>query len=104
MPYIKRDNQGKVTAISAVAGDGFEEEVAGDSPELAFFLSGQTAANTLDATDQDFVRVLEDVVELLIAKGVILFTDLPESAQEKIMRRQKLRSERSGELNLIGDD
>ena len=104
MPYIKRDEQGNVVAISAVAAEGFDEEVAGDSPELSSFLSNQQAANSLDASDQDFVRVLEDVVELLIAKGVILFTDLPESAQEKIMRRQKLRSERSGELNLIGDD
>ena len=104
MPYIKRDEQGRVVAMSAVSSAEFAEEVAGDSPELAAFLASQQAANSLDATDQDFVRVLEDVVELLIAKGVILFTDLPASAQEKIMRRQKLRSERSGKLDLIGDD
>ena len=48
--------------------------------------------------------MLEDVVELLIDKGVILFTDLPDSAQEKMMRRQKLRSEMAGKLDLIGDD
>ncbi|MEP4149387.1 MAG: hypothetical protein ABJL54_19360 [Halioglobus sp.] len=104
MPYIKRDEQGNVVAMSVVMADGFEEEVAGDSPELTSFLSNQQAANTLDSTDQDFVRVLEDVVELLISKGIILFTDLPDSAQEKIMRRQKLRSEKSGKLDLIGDD
>ncbi|TDG15251.1 tryptophan synthase subunit beta like protein [Seongchinamella unica] len=104
MPYIKRDEQGRVIAMSAVSGDGFTEQVAGDSPELADFLASQQAANSLDATDQDFVRVLEDVVELLIDKGVILFTELPDSAQEKIMRRQKLRSEMTGKLDLIGDD
>lgn len=104
MPYIKRDEQGQVIAMSAIASEGFDELVAGDAPEIAAFLSSQQAANSLDATDQDFVRVLEDVVELLIAKGVILFTDLPDSAQEKIMRRQKLRSEMAGKLDLIGDD
>lgn len=104
MPYIKRDEQGQVIAMSAVASEGFDEEVAGDSPDITTFLSSQQAANSLDATDQDFVRVLEDVVELLIDKGVILFTELPDSAQDKIMRRQKLRSEMAGKLDLIGDD
>ena len=50
------------------------------------------------------MRVLEDVVQLLIDKGVILFTDLPESAQEKMLYRQRLRSKMGGNLNLIGDD
>ena len=52
----------------------------------------------------DFVRVLQDVVQLLVDKGVILFTDLPESAQEKMLYRQRLRSKMGGNLNLIGDD
>ncbi len=104
MPYIKRDEQGKVVAVSLVVSEGFDEELSGDSPELSAFLANQQAANSLDESDQDFVRVLEDVVELLIAKGVILFTDLPQSAQEKIMRRQRLRSEIGGKLDLIGDD
>ena len=52
----------------------------------------------------DFVRVLEDVVQLLVDKGVILFTDLPESAQEKMLYRQRLRSSIKNNLNLIGDD
>ena len=104
MPYIKRDEQGYIVAVSRVEEPGFDEEVSRESPELSAFLASQQVANSLDESDQDFVRVLEDVVELLIARGVILFTDLPRSAQEKIMRRQKLRNELSGELDLIGDD
>ena len=104
MPYIKRDEKGLVVAMSAIAAEGFDEELPGDSPDIARFLASQQAANSLDATDQDFVRVLEDVVELLIAKGLILFTELPDSAQEKIMRRQRLRSEMAEKLDLIGDD
>lgn len=105
MPFVKRNEQGVIVAVNAEREPGFEEELSGESLELAtmFGGAGQTDAS-LSATDQDFVRVLEDVVQLLIDKGVILFTDLPESAQEKIMLRQQLRSELSGKLDLIGDD
>lgn len=102
MPYVKRDEQGRVVAVSLEHGDGFEEEVAADAPELSVFAANPAAS--LDETDQDFVRVLEDVVQLLIDKGIILFTDLPASAQEKIMRRQQLRSELGERLDLIGED
>ena len=105
MPFVKRNEQGGITAVSQSPEPGFDEELAADNLELAAYLDGLgQGGSSLSSTDQDFVRVLEDVVELLIAKGVILFTDLPASAQEKIMRRQKLRSERSGKLDLIGDD
>jgi len=104
MPYIKRDAAGEIMALSREAVAGFDEEVTAGSEELAAFLSRQSAANGLQDTDQDFVRVLEDVVELLIEKGLILFTELPPSAQDKIMRRQRLRSELMGKLDLIGDD
>ncbi|QFU76900.1 tryptophan synthase subunit beta like protein [Halioglobus maricola] len=104
MPYIKRDVSGQVVALSWEPMDGFEEQLAEDSPELAAVLGDRARDGGLDETDQDFVRVLEDVVELLIDKGIILFTDLPQSAQDKIMRRQRLRSKLGSRLNLIGDD
>ena len=102
MPYVKRDEQGRVVAVSLEREPGFDEEVSAHAPELATFAAMPAAS--LEDTDQDFVRVLEDVVQLLIDKGVILFTDLPQSAQDKIMRRQQLRSELGERLDLIGDD
>ena len=39
--------------------------------------------------DRDFVRAIEDTIELLIAKEIILFTDLPPKVQEKLLRRKK---------------
>jgi len=105
MPFVKRNELGAIVAVSHDSHSGFEEEVSSDNPDLAGFLSSvDGGASALSATDQDFVRVLEDVVQLLIDKGVILFTDLPDTAQEKIMRRQQLRSELGGRLDLIGDD
>ena len=105
MPYIKRNQQGGIAAVSQSQEPGFDEELAGDNLELSAYLDSMgQGASSLSSTDQDFVRVLEDVVGLLIDKGVILFTDLPDSAQEKIMRRQQLRSELGSKLDLIGDD
>ncbi|MEP4485888.1 MAG: hypothetical protein ABJ013_09690 [Halioglobus sp.] len=105
MPYIKRDESGHIVAVSQSAESGFDEELSSDHPDVSAFLSNLQSANaTLDATDQDFVRVVEDLVQVLVEKGVILFTDLPDSAQEKMLFRQQLRSKLSGNLDLIGDD
>lgn len=104
MPYVQRNDRGEVLAVSQVPGEGLEP-IPADAPELAAFLNSVGGeAQLLSATDQDFIRVLEDVVELLVAKGVILFTELPDSAQDKMLHRQKLRSSLSGKLDLIGDD
>ena len=105
MPFVKRNKQGDIAAVSQSQEPGFDEELTADNLELSAYLDtlGQ-GASSLSATDQDFVRVLEDVVQLLVDKGVILFTDLPESAQEKMLYRQRLRSSIKDNLNLIGDD
>ena len=104
MPFVQRDSSGQIVAVSQVPADGMAA-IAADDPDLQGFL-GQVAgeARQISATDQDFVRVLEDVVELLIGRGVILFTDLPDSAQEKILYRQRLRSKLPGSLDLLGED
>ena len=105
MPYIKRDESGNIVAVSQTVQPEFEEELPSDHPGVSQFLATLHSANaTLDATDQDFVRVVEDLVQVLVEKGVILFTDLPDSAQEKMLFRQQLRSTLSGNLDLIGDD
>jgi BMFP domain-containing protein YqiC len=51
-------------------------------------------------SDLAFVRVLEDVIELLMDKGVITFMELPEAAQQKVIERQSLRRWLNG-LDLV---
>lgn len=55
--------------------------------------------------DADFVRVLEDVIDTLIARHVINITDLPDQAQAKLFARKSFR-ERAGRnaLRLFADD
>jgi hypothetical protein len=105
MPFVKRDEQGEVIAVSQESGPDFTEEVAEVDPEMIAFINDVGGErSTLAASDLDLIRVVEDVVELLIAKGLILFTELPENAQKKIMRRQRMRSQAGNLQDLISKD
>lgn len=45
----------------------------------------------MEQSDREFVRVLEDLIDLLARKGVVYIEDLPEQAREKILQRRQLR-------------
>ena len=46
----------------------------------------------MDEQDRDFVRVLEDLVDVLIAQGVISMDMMPREAAEKLERRRRMRA------------
>ncbi|MBO9678482.1 hypothetical protein [Paenacidovorax monticola] len=60
--------------------------------------------NPLIESDADLARVTEDLVNLLVQKGVILFTDLPPGAQAKLLARQQTRANMVNSLKLLGED
>ncbi|HET8789654.1 MAG TPA: tryptophan synthase subunit beta like protein [Modicisalibacter sp.] len=80
------------------------ESLSGDAPEVLALLEreGDAQLRQLRSSDLEFVRVLEDVIELLVAKGVISFTDLPDAAREKLMSRKSLRRQVNS-VDLIGE-
>jgi len=45
----------------------------------------------LEDADGKMARVVEDLVDALVAKGVITLSDLPQEAQDKIAERNALR-------------
>jgi hypothetical protein len=101
MPYVKRDAEGRITAVNLEPGAGLTEEPAG-SPELLEFMRRlEPGLESLQQSDMRLVRVLEDLIDLLIARDVIRFTDLPLPAQEKLMERRSMRQS-LGALNLLG--
>lgn len=115
MPYIRRDEQGSILALHAAAVDGAAEWKEADDAEVRQFLGlASTEACTtrsdiidqLSASDLQMVRVLEDLLEVLVANKIILFTDLPTPAQNKLLQRRSARSQLSGndDSNLIADD
>lgn len=105
MPYVKRDSEGEIIAIALNRDSDHEEYLEASDSQLAGFSAAiNSPMDSLRDSDQGLIRVLDDLVELLTAKGIILFTELPESAQEKIIRRRGLRQTRPHSLNLLGDD
>ena len=101
MPYVKRDEQGRIIAVNLEPGDDLMEVPSG-SPELLEFMRRMgLEQSTLEQSDMRLVRVLEDLIDLLIARDVIRFTDLPLPAQEKLMERRSMR-QTLGALDLLG--
>lgn len=58
----------------------------------------------LSELDSDFIRVLEDLIDALIANGVLRLTDLPPQALEKINQRKRARAQLRESLDLLDDD
>ncbi|AYF34510.1 tryptophan synthase subunit beta like protein [Vreelandella alkaliphila] len=103
MLYIKRNAQGEIVMLSKEPSPECNDTINDDSPEVFAFLAEQTGQSAqFIASDLAFVRVVEDMLEVLLEKGVISFTDLPPAAQGKIMERKSLRSK--SDVNLLSDD
>lgn len=58
----------------------------------------------LSELDADFIRVLEDLVNALLANGTLRLTDLPPEAVAKLDQRRQARARLRNSLDLIGDD
>jgi hypothetical protein len=103
--YIKRNAKGQIEQVSREANEECREFLPPGSPELQAFVGDDQLIGdaTFSKSDLDFVRVLEDVINLLMDKGVIRFTDLPDPAQQKLINRQSLRK-RANDVGLIGSD
>lgn len=107
MLYIKRDTNGTIKSIYQGQGDEGGEAVCLSDEEVIRFLqdSGDedSIARVLSLSDSSIVRVLEDLIDLLIKKQVVLLTDLPLAAQEKIRSRKRMRQGLSGDDIMVND-
>lgn len=54
--------------------------------------------------DDGFIRVLEDLIDALLANGTLRLTDLPPQALEKLERRKATRLRIRDANSLINDD
>lgn len=62
------------------------------------------SATALSQSDAAIARVLEDLIDVLIQRGVIQFTDLPAAAQEKLLSRRETRAQMNNRLTLLPGD
>ena len=107
MPYVARDDQGQITDVQERETEMAYEQVALDDPELLSFLNnglGESEIRAeLEASDLEFIRVIEDVITVLIDKRVFMLTDLPQAAQEKLAKRYGLRSKLTDLGEIVSD-
>lgn len=102
--FSKRVQDGPIASSSPERLEDAREPLADDVPEPAAMPSTVgTGQNELSATDLGLIRVLEDVIDLLIERGVIRFTDLPAAAQTKLLERRSMRASLQ-KLDLLGDE
>ena len=108
MPYVQRDSSGRVSAIFQKPQKNAGELLPDDHPDLKSFFGGilpqihqENGTLHLTQTDIGLIRVIEDLIDVLIDKNILMLTDLPVEAREKIMFRKSTRERLSGPDGLI---
>lgn len=93
--YVKRNDRGEVIALSSQRQEGYENITPDEALDVFRHLYPDVikmqVTHELHHTDTEMIRVIEDLVELLIAKNIIQLTELPRAAQQKIYNRKKIR-------------
>lgn len=109
MPFVTRDSDGQIVALSEVPLDEDAEQMDTDQPELIAFVARtcpelmEPAAASFVSSDLAFIRVMEDLIEVLIRKGVLALSDLPAAAQDKLMERRALRGWLAGVVGIVDE-
>jgi hypothetical protein len=103
MPYVLRTPDGQIDSLHRDARAG-AQWLPPNHPELQRFLGAAAPARPAaegDAPDEaeagfasldaGLIRVVEDLVDVLVARNVINITDLPPEAQHKLFARKNFR-------------
>lgn len=101
MFYVQRDNDGHLIRVEEAPFPEMNGELAPDSPEAVVW---QNSLRQLRQSDLEMVRVLEDLIQVLMRKGVIAITDFPPAAQLKLINRTQVRETMLGGLNKLLND
>lgn len=95
MLYAIRNEEGRIVSLSETHTSG-AEAVDIKNKEVLEFLSINddefSAEEFLEQSDTAVARIFEDLVDVLISKNIIMFTDLPEMAQKKLLSRKLARN------------
>ncbi len=105
MVYAVKDGRGRVRAVFEDPVQG-SAEITADDPALAEFVQRNApeglAMDEWAKSDLELARVTEDLIDILMDKGVVSFIDFPEGAQKKLMSRRGRRKELDYMESLFG--
>jgi len=107
MLYIKFSEDNNITEIDFSAKEGFEE-ISLHDPRLSEFIeksenSEEIIRKVLSRLDLDMVRTIEDVIDILIDRNVMLLTDLPDPVQNKILFKKTIRNLNKKSESILDD-
>lgn len=109
MPFVMRDGTGQIVAIYREMSAGAEEYLPPTHPAVQGFVQqsigalpiGQVEKPAMLQSDLDMIRVYEDLTDILLSKNLVMLTDFPPAAQDKLIRRKRLRSSLSPITELL---
>jgi len=107
MLYVERDKDGNIIALHDKPGTGSDEQKSIMDKEIIEFLNRSADSDPwmqlLSLSDLGTIRIVEDLIDLLIKKNIILFTELPEEAQKKINDRKQIRQHMDTDQLMVDD-
>lgn len=104
MFYVERGKDGRISAIHNSSNPAAQElKSMMDEEVLAFFSTADSWKQLMAMSDLGTVRILEDLIDVLIRKNIIHFTELPEQAQQRIRERKQLREKLVSQELLVHD-
>lgn len=109
----RRDAEGRIVTLTRqslnpeqIKLESWQAVSPSDSEVQAFTQEFSNSADAFRQSDIGLVRVLEDLIDVLINRGVFQFTELPEAVQAKLMERRQTRASLGNRLQplLLDDD
>lgn len=105
MPYALRTPDGQISSLHRDPQAGADFLPPDDPRVQAFLGAGDESARQFATLDADLVRVLEDLIDALIQRNVLMVTDLPVEAQQKLFNRKNVRDRmKNYSLQLFGSE
>jgi len=92
MPYVFKNSQGIITASALEnLGTGWELIESYAKEYIEFLENSLAEGSPFRESDIQLARVLEDLISILIDRGIVRFTDFPPAAQKRLNYRQSMR-------------
>ena len=85
MAYVRRNAMGEIESVHRAATPLAVEYLDPANAELHAFMSSIEQAGNAGLPDADFMHALENIVDIILAKGLIEVAELPPSAQASLV-------------------
>ena len=95
MPYVVRNAEGQIESLHLLQTQAAADFLDDRDPEVLAFIGVAEDGGQFSRLDAHFVRVIEDLVDVLLSKNILTITELPAEAQAKLFARKSFREKAS---------